>query len=530
MGSLSLIPVHTGYKSTQPEHADEQELEERVLKLSEYARSLALRYQNPFRFPLEKEEIWGELNAEIAKAVVFYPDKPAAEFIRIARGMLWNRLYELLNQAYGSIRGQCERTAYMFDHDIFFGASDKTEFSFILSEFLTPLSPLARQVVECLLNPDEKMEMALLEYIEHRETIHWCINGVPPHVVAKALGRGVWVIRKAYQEIREALQKSEKDVDMFNSDAYRKSVDYPDFENSRIVEGVDYFKLYQDWPHHFLDSQLKYRKLWREDMTLQEKVDALQADDKKPVEVPVEEKSEVSESETSEPIEEKSEEIVPEVETAVTEEEPGDDYEEFPPLAPIKKTPPDWVKDDDVEPVSAEPDPIPAKEPVVEKVTPEAENKDEKQPVAEITMAQVDIVFVQMLEAMRKGEQLIVERLSEHEWSFTLVPTELIIVEVPQSTTKRYKKGSADWKKEVCTPERLEAEQMIKELTTKDMSPEEVIGIIKAKAQESGVTLPHTNDPRVLKTQFARGWYKEKGIETYKPEYKTQAARDKVTT
>jgi len=118
-------------------------------------------------------------------------------------------------------------------------------------------------------------------------------------------------------------------------------------------------------------------------------------------------------------------------------------------------------------------------------------------------------VFYGLLESLDEGHTLVVSRTGEDTWSVSSSGTAAVVAG-PQKL-----KGQAYWMK-VLSPEFLEFDEEWKELTFAEK---------KVKAKKAKARWEAHEDDRVEAMRVKPALMKKLGIEKYKPEYQTRAAR-----
>lgn len=258
--------------------------EEKVVEdLSIVARGLAIKYNNPLRYPLDRDDIFAELQVEVSKAIKrYFYCKDYEEFMLISRTMLWNRMRELLTKAYNKYRKK-ELTAHALkeDYDMDREGSGELIEIFIMSEFLNNLSSLAKKIVTVVLNPDERMQSAILAHIEKRGKLYkrGGIFKIPLSVIQEGIDEDPKLVRKAYKEVREKI-KQERTIMGMNAISDKPN----NFEGSLVtymdvlIKGIPV--RYERWLKEHLIQQAKFRGVYEEGYGRKELVDALRNDDK----------------------------------------------------------------------------------------------------------------------------------------------------------------------------------------------------------------------------------------------------------
>lgn len=257
--------------------------EERIVdELSIVAHGLAIKYHNPYRWPLDRDEIFAELLAEISVAInSYYWYKGHEEFMLLSRTMLWNRMRELLARAYGKYR-QHELTAYALAEEFDYNeTSDEFTTMFIMAEFLAELTPLSQHIVRIILNPDDRMQKAIFNHIERRNTLYKKgagVFGLPLKVIQEGINVQPRLVKRAYEEIKQKIGEEMSTLKV----ATDNKIDYANSLVSFLdVKVKDTPSRYERWWKENLIAQLKFRGIYQEGMNRRELFTTIREDDKK---------------------------------------------------------------------------------------------------------------------------------------------------------------------------------------------------------------------------------------------------------
>lgn len=194
-----------------------KQLQDRALEeMMPIAHSLARAHQDNRKWMLERDELRGEMQLEIAKLMPRLYLMPFEDWCKYTTTCMVNRIHVLKRRAYGS-HLRVERTASSVSDeqmDLLFERSATHERPFLLFDFLQELSPDARQVVMLALYPTEAMRTALDRYIAYKEARfeNGTVDGIPVRVMADVTGFSLARTRRAYQDVRDALRLEDDDM------------------------------------------------------------------------------------------------------------------------------------------------------------------------------------------------------------------------------------------------------------------------------------------------------------------------------
>lgn len=540
-----------------------------------YAKMMASRHHTNVRWVLHYEELYGDLLEELAKSLKKYllcelsERKPWNEYLKLVRMMMWNRVRELysysntekrgaIKQEDGSIR-YIEFTAHVLNEDYDYYDDRWTVGGwttgcriepYMLSEFTDTLSPLARKIVESVLDPDENMQQAIGEYIQYRATLYKNGAGIggdkspsiPPKVVAKALDLEVGKVKEMYAEVTSKLYEDDKEKGTMNTAV---ALGQPDFAGSLVVwkDRQVEDQRYSQWGKFALQDQVKFRELCdtvsgmrrsllifalrlndlangrdldTNEKEVQEKLNGLNKTDKDLLGQKLLASVASPTREVAAPPKTNGK-TVAKVEV-VEEPETEDAYEDFGPKTDVKLHPED------------------AKEDVASDNVKIKKTKDDDDGNGMLGKHQTDAdPFIQLLQAMREGETLNVTRTGSNSWNFELVsPSNDHKVAKSPSTVKvdtektsdetengKFKKGSKGWKQELMSPEYLEFVDWKKNLNDNEKFLE--------IAKEEGAEWDYSDNVRVNLRGAFKALREKRGISKWKPKYQGRDSRKAVT-
>lgn len=496
------------------------------------ARTLAKKYENPYRWPLDKEEIFGELTLEIVKSINKYLYcKSYNQYLKLARKMLWNRMKEILTQAYGTKRGKTEGTAQKLPEELDeYGETYDPIPTLILSDFYSKLSDTAKKVYDCVSDPDEKMHEIIAEHITYRGKLYKSgggMSGVPKKLVAKYLQLDIKEIQNAYTEIEEAIRNEDKLMDDI-------TLVYKDLKfDQQFISWKDYTVKghnvrYIRWNTRHLIAQAKFRGIYKEGMKLSQVIQVMREDDKRHG-LGSDEELELMPEQTAKAVTNapaKQEEAV----TARVKQEDWVEFEDELPRSGGKDDPaiikpsqqPEFDDDDDEmfapkKPAAKENlmeevynagkdaenyDPFEAEEtnPKPNNDTPDTKQSPNQLEETKQMLSKENFHLVgALVQNMREGEVLLITRLSIDEWKVSFVHDEkLQPIESSESHNTKTRKTK--------TKAYAELEKKFRALNN-----EEVLKYIT----DAGVEWKHSDDVRVNRMFAVQAFYRKMNINKY---------------
>lgn len=442
-----------------------------------YAEYLAAIHHNPVKWLLDYDELYGEMLLEYAKSInVYLYTRPRPEYYKLLRSMMWYRVKELKAKTFGTHR-DVEYSAHCLDEDYDWMEISSGVKPFFLFEVLENLSPLARQMVDMVVHPTDEMEKALARYIEYRNGlyVHGAgVNGIPPKIFAEVLGESISTIKEAYQEIGKALNDEEFNIMSVQIRDTHFSGKLMTWKDVKELKAAD---TYSKWSIIWLRNQAEFRGIDTEGMKRRDMVYALRDHDKDngvASDVPVDAKSKVEEEKKIEKVEEKK----------IDEKKVED------------------VQSSDVSVHEVEGD-----------------------------------VFSQMLAAMRNGETLTVTKIGTSQWQFhlesnevskksktpsadgsELIPTKPI-VDKSAPFVEKHKKNSEKWSGLVLNPAYVEFKKEIKAMGNNFFET----------AREEGAEWEDSEDRKITHMRAVAALVTKRGIEKYRPEFRTRNSRKAIT-
>lgn len=527
------------------------ELEERAsVALMPYARNLAKKYSGHNRWMLDKNELFGELCLEIAKAIQSYLYViPYGEFLKAARTMLYYRYQEILGKSTGKYYGR-EFSAHVLKEDMSFGSNIDNGYSYsdFSIDFMKGLSDLAKSMTNLALNPSDEMIVQLNEYVKSRNSkyVHGAgVRKIPLRIFAAVTGESIFNIRAANNEIRRKLREiddmTDTDLRIKGADEdtgeYLMSFDYANGQVTSFMTGERYI----EWGREAIFQQADHRKLERNGLRRGEVASLLHQDDiAKGVSTQDDIVSGVSPAETVVAVMSKSDiddgqddgfdtKFLKKNGNGKDEEKVDESHEvaEF-----FGDKPPD---DDDEEEVEVD-------EPVVVPATTKV--------ALTKTIQTKENPFQAIMESMPVGVSMTVTRLGENEWHVEIVESEeQVATKIPvdnhEPTVKlkkaedgkvvpvvddklesgtdevvKLKKTTQAWRDLVLSPKYVTWMDEMKELSIEEL---------KKIAKELNAVWEKQSHPPAERRNVLQAIRKAKKIYKYKPAYRTREGRAAVT-
>lgn len=434
--------------------------------IQSYANFIARRHYDPYKWRMDYEEIVGEMLLYGAIVIDKYlrvkSPKPWVEFTALTRTAMWNRIKTVKGQVYGTYR-KVEFNAHVIPEDFKVGYYDDSLGAVLfLWELMSDLSPTACQIVRAVLDPDERMQRAIMDHVEHRNSQYINgagVNGIPVKVIVKGTGIDVFIVKQARTEIITRL----KDKENIMASPALPVVWEEDGKKINFTEDYvtwqDYGYMYSRWTKPFLVAQTQQRGIHEEGMSRREMVDALRDHDEEKG-VPDDREANLLPSGGITPAKPKAkvEEVVKEPDVDEDDEfdtkflggEPIDDGESeddedtdfgLPPL-PAKPT----------ERVVAKPKLQKSEEKSTSVEEPEEDTGSSVTGTYKISDEQVAALLTGVVEALRQGEELTLRRAGSNEWNIHLASGKVVaakpeVEKVPEKEKKQRKKSSKDGKK-----------------------------------------------------------------------------------
>lgn len=558
---------------------DIHDLEDAACKeMLRYAKSLSIKYHNPARFDLSQEDLFGELMLEVAKSINVYLHKlPYDQYKIVTRRMLYYRICELTKKAYGTHHAN-ELTADVLSEDLeaLQIVNYEMEDLFRLPEFSSKLSTDALKLVNCILEPDAHTEAIIKKYIDSRSRTYKNgagVNGLPPKVLAEVLGVSVKEIRPIINSIKEVVKENDIMVSILPASErgkYFGKFDAP-YSDKLVTCMMVRFNgdtlHYGIWRVQDLRAQAIFRGLTTKEKEEEEEtrtvrsklIKMLTEDDEKNHGIaPGSAGPLIKPATTLEDIKKNKNLNVRRWQPAEDDNEEEDDDEDYRPLPP--KSIRDMILDDEEEEVEEKVSPKtePEEKKDVEevknivdelnksetelpdwlKIKEEPEVKlEEKLAVEDVSTASLPNVDVKsdafkevisaLLENLRKGESIVVTKISDTELKFDLqspISVNSSYVKLPElkvNSNRKYAKGSKEWRTLVHSKVYLDNERYLL-----DTPLEQLITEIKEKCK---MPVKLHKNKRIQRKYCIDAFLAYYNVEKFNEEFKSVKARAAIT-